>query len=340
MTYTGLRFGGRNATLVRPADKDALLAGDAWARDRSSALADDGTELDATWANRVKANLEGLVAALGGSLNDGDAQLANAVLAKFSLYTTTVALTALLAGKSDTGHVHAVSALTDGSGYVRMTDAERAKLASLVANYKGAFAALTDVAVAYPSASAGDWAIISRPGAAAALALWDADASPAAWVDSGVTAPATAATTPFTPSGSIAATNVQSALQELDAEKQAASANLTSWSGIAPAAKQDTLGYTPWHAGNDGAASGLDADLLDGQHGSHYYSASNPPPASGVADVRLGTVTNVSTPDGSATNLAAGYVATGFFVSAGALQNVNAKPIQKYISGAWTTVSG
>lgn len=25
-----------------------------------------------------------------------------------------------------------------------------------------------------------------------------------------------------------------------------------------------------WHAGNDGAASGLDADTLDGQHGSHY----------------------------------------------------------------------
>ena len=31
-----------------------------------------------------------------------------------------------------------------------------------------------------------------------------------------------------------------------------------------------------WHAGNDGASSGLDADLLDGQHGSYYYAASNP----------------------------------------------------------------
>ena len=29
-------------------------------------------------------------------------------------------------------------------------------------------------------------------------------------------------------------------------------------------------GNTIWHAGNDGAASGLDADLLDGQQGSHY----------------------------------------------------------------------
>ncbi len=30
-----------------------------------------------------------------------------------------------------------------------------------------------------------------------------------------------------------------------------------------------------WHAGNDGAGSGLDADLLDGQHGSHYLNYNN-----------------------------------------------------------------
>ncbi len=35
-------------------------------------------------------------------------------------------------------------------------------------------------------------------------------------------------------------------------------------------------GNTIWHSGNDGASSGLDADLLDGQHGSYYYPASNP----------------------------------------------------------------
>jgi hypothetical protein len=34
-------------------------------------------------------------------------------------------------------------------------------------------------------------------------------------------------------------------------------------------------GQTAWHAGNDGAGSGLDADLLDGQHGSYYASASS-----------------------------------------------------------------
>ena len=31
-----------------------------------------------------------------------------------------------------------------------------------------------------------------------------------------------------------------------------------------------------WHDNNDGTGSGLDADLLDGQHGSYYYAASNP----------------------------------------------------------------
>ena len=33
-------------------------------------------------------------------------------------------------------------------------------------------------------------------------------------------------------------------------------------------------GNVMWHAGNDGASSGLDADLLDGQHGSYYQAAS------------------------------------------------------------------
>ena len=34
-------------------------------------------------------------------------------------------------------------------------------------------------------------------------------------------------------------------------------------------------GNKVWDAGNDGAGSGLDADLLDGQHGSYYYSKTN-----------------------------------------------------------------
>ena len=35
------------------------------------------------------------------------------------------------------------------------------------------------------------------------------------------------------------------------------------------------LGYTPFHTGNDGDGSGLDADLLDGEHGSYYRNAAS-----------------------------------------------------------------
>ena len=35
--------------------------------------------------------------------------------------------------------------------------------------------------------------------------------------------------------------------------------------------------YKVWTEGNDGSGSGLDADLLDGQHGSYYYSSANLP---------------------------------------------------------------
>jgi hypothetical protein len=37
----------------------------------------------------------------------------------------------------------------------------------------------------------------------------------------------------------------------------------------------DILGYVPWHSGNDGSGSFLDADLLDGQHGSFYRDGTN-----------------------------------------------------------------
>jgi hypothetical protein len=53
-------------------------------------------------------------------------------------------------------------------------------------------------------------------------------------------------------------------------------------------------GSVVWNAGNDGAGSGLDADLLDGQHGTYYYAASNP---NGYTS-NTGTVTSVATGDG------------------------------------------
>ena len=37
----------------------------------------------------------------------------------------------------------------------------------------------------------------------------------------------------------------------------------------------ETTNHTIWHAGNDGAGSGLDADTLDGQQGSYYTNAAN-----------------------------------------------------------------
>jgi hypothetical protein len=73
----GLRFTGKNAVVQRPPDKEAVLAGDNWARDRNGKSS--GTEVDATWFNRVKALIENTVTALGGSLADGDDQLKNAI---------------------------------------------------------------------------------------------------------------------------------------------------------------------------------------------------------------------------------------------------------------------
>lgn len=48
----------------------------------------------------------------------------------------------------------------------------------------------------------------------------------------------------------------------------------------------DGITGTVWSSGNDGAGSGLDSDLLDGQHGSYYTNASNLGSGT-VADARL-----------------------------------------------------
>ena len=56
-----------------------------------------------------------------------------------------------------------------------------------------------------------------------------------------------------------------------------------------------------WHDGNDGAGSGLDADLLDGQHGSYYQNASNLN-AGTVPDARIsGSYTGMTNLTGSGT---------------------------------------
>jgi hypothetical protein len=43
-----------------------------------------------------------------------------------------------------------------------------------------------------------------------------------------------------------------------------AKGRVTSATNITSSDITSTLGYTPWHSGNDGVGSGLDADLLDG----------------------------------------------------------------------------
>ena len=45
------------------------------------------------------------------------------------------------------------------------------------------------------------------------------------------------------------------------------------------------IGNPFWHSGNDGASSGLDADLLDGQHGSYYISISDAMSANALTQV-------------------------------------------------------
>ena len=48
-------------------------------------------------------------------------------------------------------------------------------------------------------------------------------------------------------------------------------------------------GGTPWQSSNDGSGSGLDADLLDGQQGSYYYSSANKPAVADVTGIIEGT---------------------------------------------------
>src|SRR3990172_657946 len=66
------------------------------------------------------------------------------------------------------------------------------------------------------------------------------------------------------------------------------------------------LESTPWHAGNDGAGSGLDADLLDAQSGAYYLARANPPgtqPAATISDfdtqVRTSRLDQMSAPTAS-----------------------------------------
>lgn len=75
-------------------------------------------------------------------------------------------------------------------------------------------------------------------------------------------------------------------------------------------------GYTVWHAGNDGAGSGLDADLLDGQDGTFYRNASNIN-AGTLADARLSSAAQDAINKRHAQNSDAGTSGTLFGIGYG-----------------------
>lgn len=141
----------------------------------------------------------------------------------------------------------------------------------------------------------------------------------------------------------------------LDA-KQPLAANLTSWAAIAPADKLDAASYTAADIKTklltvDGAASTIDADLVDGYHAASFVrtingggpdGSGNVTVAAGVQDVRLGAESSFGGGSPYVSTASAGHAITqqqwfdggsGYYVSG--MQ----RPIQKQVSGTWTTVS-
>lgn len=72
----GFNFDDAAATSERPADAAQIVPGENWIRGESDNIR---TRLTPTWLNNLKANLTNLVTGLGGSLDDGDDMLINAV---------------------------------------------------------------------------------------------------------------------------------------------------------------------------------------------------------------------------------------------------------------------
>jgi hypothetical protein len=229
-------FDGGHATDTRPTHVSAEKT---WAKDESAPGQNDGTRLTASLMNRIVGNIRALGAAAGVALTEtSDSDIANCVIAIAAAAPRTV------------------GSLTDDASFVRMTVGERAKLAALAANYKGSFATLAALEAAYPTATFGDWAILSLPGAVATIAVWDPDVS--AWVDIDEGVGGTAATIPFTPFGSYVSTNVQSIVEEIDGATQTALAGKAASShGHAIA---DVTGLQTALDGKEPA----DADILKG----------------------------------------------------------------------------
>jgi hypothetical protein len=73
--------------------------------------------------------------------------------------------------------------------------------------------------------------------------------------------------------------------------------------------------YKVWHGGNDGALSGLDADLLDGQHGAYYLDNAN---ATGTLAISKGGTGITTAPNAGSVAYAVSSTALGYSAVGGA----------------------
>ena len=95
-----------------------------------------------------------------------------------------------------------------------------------------------------------------------------------------------------------------------------------AWSTVVFNAGMNSITYknnTVWHAGNDGAASGLDADLLDGSHASAFS------PVAGSSSIT--TVGTIATGVWNGTAIAVANGGTGASTAANAITNLGATTV-------------
>jgi hypothetical protein len=97
---------------------------------------------------------------------------------------------------------------------------------------------------------------------------WPTDTITTTYLDAGTDDPSQARAELYTVATKvkdvIAGRGTASGVCDLDASTLVPASRLSS------AAITTALGYTPWHPGNDGAASGLDADTLDTYHATSF----------------------------------------------------------------------
>jgi len=97
-------------------------------------------------------------------------------------------------------------------------------------------------------------------------------------------------------------------------------------------------GTEVWRAGNDGAASGLDADLLDGQHGAFYQNAGNLN-AGTLPDARF-PATLPAASGANLTALNAANVSSGTLaIARGGTGQTTQVGITREVTKAWTIAS-